>query len=61
MNIHQNFSKLSSILVLCFGLFACSEESDPMLEAQKKLEAEAKEIQAKELAKIKFREKTVKI
>jgi len=60
MNIHSVFIKVFSIVSLCFGLFACSGEPDPKVEAQKRLEAEAKEIQAKAKAKIEFKEKNCK-
>ncbi len=55
-------SMFKSALVVSsiFVLSGCSSEPDPKLEAQKRLEAEAKEIKAKTMARIEFREKNCK-
>ena len=65
MNIYSGFLKAFAIVILCVGLFACSETSAPEVDedqkkfeaAQKRLEEESKEIQAKAKIKREFEEK----
>ncbi len=55
-----NILKSFVLAALVFGLSACSSEPDPKLEAQKRLEAEAEEIQAKARARKEFKERYCK-